>query len=107
MIGLRAIVVPQLHIDGEKCIFTDLGKTMTISLPGSKKRGLAGLLGRKKTQPGKPAAQKQLDPAQVAKLFKKDVDAPQDLQPARLNAVEIQERDKLSTLRGALYSRKR
>lgn len=107
MIGLRAIVVPQLPIDGEKCIFTYLGKTMTISLPGSKKRGLAGLLGRKKTQPGKPAAQKQLDPAQVAKLFKKDVDALQDLQPARLNAVEIQERDKLSTLRGALYSRKR
>ena len=82
---------------------------MTISLPGSKKRGLAGLLGRKKTEPAKPAAQKQLDPAQVAKLFKKDADfeAPKDLQPARLNAVEMQERDRLSSLRGALYKRKR
>ena len=80
---------------------------MTISLPGSKKRGLAGLLGRKKTQSAKPAAQKQLDPAQVAKLFQKGAEAPKDLQPARLNAVEKQERDKLSTLRGALYSRKR
>lgn len=107
MIGTTAIVVPQLGIDGEKCIFTYLGKTMTISLPGSKKRGLAGLLGRKKIQSNKPTAQKQLDPAQVAKLFKKEVEAPQDLQPARLNAVEMQERDKLSSLRGALYSRKR
>ncbi len=82
---------------------------MTISLPGSKKRGLAGLLGRKKTQPVKPAAQKQLDPAQVAKLFQKGVaqEPKEDLQPARLNAVEIKERDNLSTLRGALYSRKR
>lgn len=81
---------------------------MTISLPGSKKRGLAGLLGRKKTSPAKPASQKQLDPAQVAKLFKKEVAAtPEKLEPARLNAVEIKERDSLSSLRGALYSRKR
>ena len=82
---------------------------MTISLPGSKKRGLAGLLGRKTTQTAKPAAQKQLDKAQVAKLFQKGgaEEAPKELQPARLNAVEKQERDRLSSLRGALYTRKR
>ena len=81
---------------------------MTISLPGSKKRGLAGLLGRKTTQTARPAAQKQLDAAQVAKLFQKGVEDPQKaLQPARLNAVEKQERERLSSLRGALYTRKR
>ena len=80
---------------------------MTISLPGSKKRGLAGLLGRKKVNSIKPAAQKQLEAAQVAKLFKKEVEPEPDLRPARLNAHEIKERDSLSDLRGALYRRKR
>jgi hypothetical protein len=80
---------------------------MTISLPGSKKRGLAGLLGRKSVQSTKPAAQKQLDPAQVAKLFKKGADRAPEPQPERLNAAEKKERDNLSVLRGALYARKR
>ena len=80
---------------------------MTISLPGSKKRGLAGLLGRKSSPTVKPVAKQQLDPAQVAKLFKKGEEPPKVPQPARLNAVELQERDNLSTLRGALYARKR
>jgi len=76
---------------------------MTISLPGSKKRGLAGLLGRKKTETTERTAKAQLDPAQVAKLFKKGADEPEAPRPARLNAEERKERDNLSTLRGALY----
>ena len=80
---------------------------MTISLPGSKKRGFAGLLGRPKTAPLTPAAQKQLDAAQVAKLFQKGRVEEPVLRPAKLKASEKQERDSLSALRGALYSPKR
>jgi hypothetical protein len=84
-----------------------LGFTMTVSLPGSKKRGLAGLLGRKDVRSTKPAAQKQLDPAQIAKLFQKGAEPVEEPQPERLNAAEKKERDNLSVLRGALYAPKR
>ncbi|WP_165606545.1 hypothetical protein [Yoonia litorea] len=64
-------------------------------------------MGQKKTQNIKPAAQKQLEAAQVAKLFQKGVEEPKEYRPAKLNAHEIKERDALSSLRGALYKRKR
>ncbi|WP_333714853.1 hypothetical protein [Yoonia sp.] len=80
---------------------------MTVSLPGSKKRGLGGLLGRKDVRSTKPAARKQLDPAQIAKLFQKGHEPVEKPQPERLNAAEKKERDNLSVLRGALYAPKR
>lgn len=80
---------------------------MTISLPGSKKRGLAGLFGQKKVKTAAPASQKRLDPAQVARLFQKGGDVPDEMQSARLNDVEREERDNLSNLRGVLYTGKR
>lgn len=80
---------------------------MTISLPGSKKRGLAGLLSQQKTKSVKPAAKQQLDPSQVAKLFKNGGQKVEEVRPAKLNAFEKQERDNMSTLRGALYAPKK
>ena len=63
---------------------------MTISLPGSSRKGLTGLFKRKqKTDAAKPAAKKQLDPTQVAKLSESEKHA----------------REQLSSLRGALYSK--
>ena len=80
---------------------------MTISLPGSKKRGLSGLLGRKKTQTNTTAAaQKQLAGEQIAKLFNKAAREEKSFRPAKLSAVEKEERNEMSTLRGALYSKK-
>jgi hypothetical protein len=80
---------------------------MTISLPGSKKRGLAGLLGRKKTeQPVTPTAQKQLDASQVAKLFSKKNQDEKPVRSSKLNEIEKHHRDEISNLRGALYSKK-
>ena len=79
---------------------------MTISLPGSKKRGLSGLLARKKSQSaGASASQKQLDGVQVAKLFDKNTREEKSLRPAKLNETEKHDRAQLSTLRGALYSK--
>ncbi len=78
---------------------------MTISLPGPSKRGLSGLLGRKKKQDViKPAAQKQLGAQQLAKLFDKQARNLKPVKPAKLNATEQRESAQLSTLRGALYS---
>ncbi|MDP5085891.1 MAG: hypothetical protein NWQ23_10760 [Yoonia sp.] len=81
------------------------GNRMTISLPGRPKKGLSGLLGRKKEKDViKPAAQKQLGPQQLAKLFDKEARALKAVKPAKLNATEQKDRAQLSTLRGALYS---
>ena len=78
---------------------------MTISLPGSGKRGLSSLLGRKaKTERGKPTAKKQLNGEQVARLFDKKARAAKTVAPAKLNDSEKQDSARLSTLRGALYS---
>ena len=81
---------------------------MTISLPGSSKRGLSGLLGRKKNDAGlKLEAKKKLAGHEVARLFDKQnrpVDA-RKIKPAKLNDGEKQDRDRLTSLRGALYSR--
>ena len=78
---------------------------MTISLPGSSNRGLSGLLGRKKKlDSGKPAAKKQLNGEQVAKLFDKQARMVKPAKPAKLNASEKHDRAQLSSLRGALYS---
>ena len=81
---------------------------MTISLPGSSKRGLAGLLGRKNTDSGlKLEPKKKLEGREVARLFDKRSRAAsaKQVQPAKLNDGEKQDRDRLSSLRGALYSR--
>ena len=80
---------------------------MTTSVSGSKRRGLAGLLGRKKEQKTvQPTAKNQLDAAQVARLFDKSSASRPDLKPAALQLSEIHDRNEISTLRGALYSGK-
>lgn len=80
---------------------------MTISIPGSKKRGLSGLLARNKSEtPTVRAAKKQLDGAQVAKLFNKSAREEKPIRPAKLNENEKYDRAQLSSLRGALYSDK-
>jgi hypothetical protein len=80
---------------------------MTTSVSGSKKRGFAGLFGRKKEQQTvQPTAKQQLDGAQVAKLFEKSSLPVPDLKPGALQLSEIHDRNEISTLRGALYSGK-
>ena len=81
---------------------------MTISLPGSSKRGLASLLGRKKTeQKVTIQPKKKLEGHEVARLFDKKSRAAEakPVKPAKLNETEKQDRERLSSLRGALYSR--
>ena len=80
---------------------------MTTSVSGSKRRGFAGLFGRKKVQETvEPTAKHQLDGSQVARLFDKTTAAAPDLKPGALQLSEIHDRNKISTLRGALYSGK-
>lgn len=83
------------------------GDEMTIALPGSSKLGLSGLLGRKRDETKKTSrttAKKQLEGHEIAKLFKQDAQtAP--VRPAKLNDAEKQDRARLSSLRGALYSK--
>ena len=75
---------------------------MTISLPGSSR---FGLLGRKKAKTeAKPKAKKQLQGEQLARLFDKDARTVKPVKPAKMNESETRERDRLSSLRGALYS---
>ncbi len=82
---------------------------MTIALPGSSKFGLSGLLGRKsrKEEQTTKTTEKKLQPHEVAKLFTQDMraDAEKRAKPAKLNDSEKQDRDRLSSLRGALYSK--
>lgn len=80
---------------------------MTTSVSGSKRRGLAGLFGRKKEQETvEPTAKVQLDGAQIAKLFDKSSVSRPNARPASLQLSEIHDRNEISTLRGALYSGK-
>ena len=77
---------------------------MTISLPGSSKKGLGSLLGKKKKRElFKPTAKKQLGGEQVARLFDKKT-RPAQSKPAKLNDTEQQASAQQSGLRGALYS---
>ena len=79
---------------------------MTISLPGSSKKGLTGLFGRKKSSPmTKPISKKQLSPRQLAGLFDTNVQAAKAAKPAKLNESEQLDQERLSSLRGALYSK--
>ena len=81
---------------------------MTIALPGTTKRGLSGLLGRKRRETGmtgkKVTTEKQLGRHEVAKLFSQDRKTAVEAKPAKLNESEKKDRDRLNSLRGALYS---
>ncbi|MDX8348856.1 hypothetical protein SLH49_12785 [Cognatiyoonia sp. IB215446] len=80
---------------------------MTISLPGSSKRSLSGLFGRKKAEAGTQVQpKKKLEGHEVARLFDKKSRAAEakPVKPAKLNDTEKQDRERLSNLRGALYS---
>jgi len=79
---------------------------MSVPLSGTPKRGLAGFFRRKKTQePVKPTAQKQLNDAQLARLFDKKVAGKPEPKPAGLQVSEIHDRNNISVLRNALYSK--
>ncbi len=100
--------MPQIGGDVSYSLNNVCGDDMTISLPGSKKSGLAGLLGRKSQDQGaKVAPRKKLDGQEVAKLFNKKARAAaaKPIKPAKLNDGEKQDRDRLGSLRGALYAK--
>ena len=80
---------------------------MSIALPGSSKIGLASLLRRNRRKEAleqRTAARDPLKPEEVASLFKGQKRDDVNLRPAKLNASEKQDQDRLSSLRGALYS---
>ncbi len=76
---------------------------MTISLPGSSRFRLKGR--QKASADAKPVARKQLQGEQLARLFDKEARVVKPMKPAKMNEVETRERDRLSSLRGALYSK--
>ena len=79
---------------------------MTIALPGSSKKGLGGLFGRKsKAVVKSPTAEKQLSAEQVAKMFSKGARPEVAVNPRKLNESEKEDRAQLGNLRGALYSK--
>lgn len=76
---------------------------MTISLPGASK---FGLLGRKKADKAeKPRARHTLEGEQIAKLFDKSARTATPVKPAKISETEAREQDRLTSLRGALYSK--
>ena len=80
---------------------------MTTSLTGTPRRGLAGLFSRKKAQVVvQPTAKNQLNGAQIAKLFVKGAAPKVEHDPTKLHLSEIKDRNEITALRGALYSRK-
>ncbi|PJI91718.1 hypothetical protein BC777_0552 [Yoonia maricola] len=80
---------------------------MTISLPGSSKKGLTGLFKRKADQKSaSPTAKRQLGGNDIAKLFDKKARTAKAVKPAKLSDTEINASEQLSNLRGALYSDK-
>lgn len=81
-----------------------MGDTMTISLPGPSKFGLAGLLSKKRREEPKAiSGEKPLNAHEIAKRFSKTARV-ETVKPAKLNDAEKQDRARLSNLRGALYS---
>lgn len=80
---------------------------MTIALPGSSRRGLFGIFGRKsdKKDDHRPTATKKLSAEEVARLFNKSKQ-PSSITGA-LKPVEKMERAEMTDLRNALYSSKR
>lgn len=79
---------------------------MTISLPGSSKKGLSGLFKRKaEPKAARPTAKNQLDGQQLAKLFDKKARTAKPVKPAKLSETEIDASKRLSSMRGALYSK--
>ncbi len=80
---------------------------MTISLPGSSRKGLTGLFKRKADEKvARPAAKKQLGGSDIAKLFDKQARTARAAKPAKLSETEIDASVQMSSLRGALYSKK-
>lgn len=79
---------------------------MTISLPGSSRKGFSGLFKRKAApKVARPTAKKQLDGQQLAKLFDKQARTAKPVKPAKLSDTELDASERLSSMRGALYSK--
>ena len=78
---------------------------MTISIPGASKLALAGLLSKKQRDDDKTkSAPQALHPPERARRFSKTA-THEVVKPAKLNATEKEDRERLSSLRGALYSK--
>lgn len=90
----------------EVCVLCRGLDVMTISLPGSSRKGLTGLFKRNTEIAAKrPTAKKQLDGTQLAKLFDKQARTAKPVKPAKLSEGELDASAQLSSLRGALYSK--
>lgn len=80
---------------------------MTISLPGSSRKGLTGLFKRKSDdKTARAVSKKKLGGSDLAKLFDKQARTAKAAKPAKLSDSEISASEQLSNLRGALYSEK-
>jgi hypothetical protein len=96
------------HPDLNKEYISFLGghRLMTISLPGSSRKGLTGLFKRSaNTVAKRPMAKKQLGGSDLAKLFDKQARTAKPVKPAKLSEGELNASEQLSSLRGALYSK--
>lgn len=79
---------------------------MTISLPGSSRKGLSGLFKRKSDTKGmKPTAKRQLGGNDLARLFDKKMRTSKPVKPAKLSDTEVNASEQMTNLRGALYSK--
>lgn len=80
---------------------------MSVPLSGTqKKRGLTSFFRRKQAEPPvEPIAQKQLNGEELARLFGKNAHIKSDPKPAGLQLSEIHDRNDISVLRKALYSK--
>lgn len=84
-----------------------MGHVMTIALPGSSRTGLSRLFGRRKEADQPALAAHPLGPRDIVRLFRagKGRAPDQAIVPAGLNDRENQDIARLSSLRGALYSK--
>jgi hypothetical protein len=78
---------------------------MTISLPGSSRGGLFGRKKKKALDLNITRTKAPLEGEQLARLFDKSTPKPKAVKPAKMNASETRDRDRLSSLRGALYAK--
>ncbi|MBR2657602.1 MAG: hypothetical protein IKD58_14140 [Loktanella sp.] len=80
---------------------------MSIVLPGASKLAFKRFFGRKPPKGPATAPEKPLTGQEVAKLFNKKQQAAAVIAdaPAKLNDAEKKDRDRLSSLRSAIYSK--
>ncbi len=82
---------------------------MTVSLQGSNKFSLFGIGRKSGDKTSMKARRKKARPEDIAKLFSAEQkpDVVKTVKPRELNETEIEDRETIGDLRGALYSSKR